>query len=293
MPVKPYGVRHTFVDRDPLIRYPVFDLVRNPSLLLGGRERDIQELWHTVERYRAQLEPLGVLQDLSPQLQKELAALVLDLDVRYQAWTNHRAYNQRLKVRSRRGPGHVRKLARKLRQIKAALEAVAGDAHKVDEEFADAVVPHVRAALVNLARVTLVPPGQTVQQFTARMSGFYEQSRNQRLQSDVPRALAATQLFEHLHGSGGLPGLDAYVRTAKIGNAFWAWGYPISENDLGVKECPAIRMLISRHQRRLTTAPGHRNAHLRNPQRPSDHGTRKKRSTENSGSFLDNLGPPQ
>lgn len=247
MAENPSASRPTFVNRDPLITHCAFDLVRNPSLLPSDRGSQVKTFWQLIEQHTTQLKEIGVLSGLQPQQQNELAALVLDFDLRHKAWSNAKDHFRQLKAHSQSGPGHVRKLARKLDRIRVDLQAAASGAQRVDVFVAELVVRHIDEALKALAtaRAKLIPHGETVRQYTARLPGWYEQSRSQHVQADDPQREAATRLVSHLRGCG-LGSAEARVRAARIGNARWGWKYKISETDpLGETDCPSLRIFLS------------------------------------------------
>jgi hypothetical protein len=203
-----------------------------------------------IEQYTTQLTKIGVLSNLQPEQQSELAALVLDFDDHYRAWSNAKDHLMQLKAHSRMGPGHIRKLARKLDRIQVELQTAANSAQRVDKFIADLLLPDLGEALkaLAIARAKLIPRGESVQLFTARLPGRYEQSRKLYVQADDPQREAATRLVSHLRDCG-IGSAEARVRVARIGNARWGWKYKISETDpLGEEDCPSLRIFLSRRR---------------------------------------------
>jgi hypothetical protein len=243
------------VDFHAAIHTAAYDLVRDPDLRQTLSLREAEIIDAVVEKYRRRLESVGDvihltelkrLPTLTELQQKELAALVLDIDSQCYAWQQAESYLSGLRHRSKRGPGHVRKLAGKIASIQEDLATLVKDAGKVDVFFADGVVPYVTEALDVLAAVKLIPPSESVQEYSSRMSSWYDQVIGTQIQVEDPRRSAAVRLVQYLREIALLKASDANVRTARIGNAFWAWGYAIRANDFGVTDCDGVRLLVSR-----------------------------------------------
>jgi hypothetical protein len=226
---------------DPGIHRPLLDLVREgfPDI----SPADANTLREVLQAYRERLARLNVLTGLDERQQTELAAIVSDLSDRYQMWHASREHDKSLKRLSRRGPGHIKNLHLQRTKILEAIEMFARRASLVDRSIADQVIPLARLASRALTAIDLTGT-RSVEDFTKDMPSWYERSG---WKIGDPKRLAATQLVEYFKGSRRVRSARAVqLRTAVIGNAFWAWGFKIGRDPNGRLECPAVRMLVTR-----------------------------------------------
>jgi hypothetical protein len=238
---------------DPWTSRRWLDIARDPAFLANAAERhdpSLDVFNELIEQVRRQLLKLGVLKKLHSQQQMKLAALVIDLREKFeQSTVVAREYLRRDKARSRSGPGQLRRIAQRDRRIQRDLRAQRKALEKLDPVLAryggnrDRIA-HIDAALreIGLAEI----PSERA---AADVADWYNRLRTHHPEPDDPRGKATEQLVHYFHDEIGLRVTDARVRTARIGNALWAWNLVISRTDSGTKDCAAIRMLIRRRTR--------------------------------------------
>jgi hypothetical protein len=240
---------HRALISDPWIDIPAFDLVRDPARWPSNDSHVARIFDATVERYRAMLLPLGVLHGLSNQHQRELAAKVLDLEDFRARWQASHERDRGLRTLATRGPAHVRSLERQLAKLQAGLTRLVEDAAKVHPFFEDRIAPRVRRAQAALSEIDLVRADGVAR--SVPMNNWFDEAA---WQLPDPKPIAARDLVTYFRACG-LSAADATVRTAAIGNARWDWCLQIAETDYGVKDCPAVRALIRRLDRRRRRTP--------------------------------------
>jgi hypothetical protein len=234
-------------DFSPSLHLPALDLVRAQFQQIAN-PREVEVLAGVIEERRQQLARLGVLTELEPSHQTELAAMVLDFDDAHRLWTGDRNRFRRLQVLSRRGPGHIRKLAAKVFRIGAALKELDLDSQALDPSIAERVSWTVRQARGLLAQIELVRRGESVDSYVARMARWCDEASRFSPPIADPRKAAAEHLVLYLTGRG-LPMQDAQVRVAKLGNAFWQWELTIGRDAYHKADCPSLRMWLLRRRR--------------------------------------------
>jgi hypothetical protein len=245
MPRKKIAASKAAAHFDPAIGIPAFDLAREGFRQITNTHQ-AQIVAEVVEGCRQELQSRGLLADVERPRQTELAALVLDLHDAHREWQNNRDRLKNLRTLSRRGPGHVRKLHAAIQKIVKALSKLERDSRRVDRAIADDLGPRIRFARGVLERAALIRPGDTIEQYVARMPAWYSEAVQSGWQATDPKVFAAQSLVSYLTDSCGLPIGDAHVRTASIGNALWNWKLTIGVNDHGDPDCPGIRMWLSR-----------------------------------------------
>ena len=179
----------------------------------------------------------GVLEDLSPQQQRELAALAIDSSVGYGYQDFIRGPVTQAENMATKAPPLVRKIRRKLSSAQDPLERALSFAETLSELSPTPAVKHIRAARDSLHRAI------------DEMGRGTEYSRPEKLVDPIGDATFA--LVAYLVHQCGLPRNDAFVRTQKIGTA--CWGLPGQFNERydgadGWKDAGAVRKRIARRQ---------------------------------------------
>lgn len=247
--------RRSRIIHDPLISYPVLDLVRNPSLVSTDDRRRLDLLFATVERTRQELDLLAVLSGLNAVQQTEVAAIVLDIDAERQLWRATVPRLRRLRYLAKRGPAHIRMLAKKLDRANSALVEIESYSRKLDSEIEEWIGPYIEAArrAVVMAQARLISPRETLDQYTSRMRGWYQEGIRHSPQAD-PMPSAVKRLVEYFRENASSTLDDAHVRVATIGRARWGWSYKIVRDSYGDAICPGVRKLIDRVEPRVRRA---------------------------------------
>jgi hypothetical protein len=218
--------------------------------------RRLELVFGTVERIKRQIEPLGVLTDLTDPQKTELAAMVLDLDEEWQFRRAAISRARRLKRLSTRGPAHIRRLARSLGRAKSILIELLNYSRTCGSEIHDRVAPNIEDAIGALthAQRRLISRDETVDQYTNRMRGWYAGSLTSSPQTDAKSSMII-RLVEHFRTGAPTTLDDVYVRIAKLGNARWGWTYKISRDSFGDPICPGVRKLYERAKSQVRIHP--------------------------------------
>ena len=192
-----------------------------------------------IEVQRSSLMELdGVLEDLSPQQQRELAALAIDISVGYGYQDYFRGPVTRAENVATKAPPLVRKIGRKLSSAQDPLERALSFAETLNELSPTPAVKHIRAARDSLHRAI------------DEMGRGTQYPRPEKLVD--PISDATLMLVAYLVHQCGLPRNDVYVRTQKIGTACWGWTGQFNERYDGAyewKDAGAIRKRIARRGR--------------------------------------------
>ncbi len=221
---------------------------------------------------RGRLQPLGVLEDLSPEQQFTLVDRVWLFDDGYRRYEGDpergggdKDFIRTQKVYRQKTPGQVKRLNKKLRTLREAADALITEVKKIRTSANGYLAYQIdtRSVPVSLEDLDFVPQGDHLARLlrTIDLIQFPPDDASQApTAGSVPsedvvkdQPVRALYLF-FTHECGRLKS-DAEVRVGQIGNQFWSWNVDVTEHysQGKAKGCPAIRQWLRRTRRSMNT----------------------------------------
>ena len=221
---------------------------------------------------RERLQPLGVLEGLSPEHQFMLADRVCLCDAAYRRFEGHpvgdggdSAFIRAQKVYRQKTPAQVKRLNRKLRALRQAADALITEVKKIRTSANGYLAYQIdtRSVPVSLEDLDFVPQGDHLARLlcTIDLIQFPPDDASQAPTAgsvpseDVVKDQSVRALYLFFTHECGRVKNDAEVRVAEIGNQFWSWNVDVTEHysQRKAKGCPAIRQWLRRTRRSMNT----------------------------------------